>query len=88
MNLQKAMKSLTCPKSLINRTQPKDLIDNYVAKTFDGFMLCLDVYERKDDKWFVILTHAFAGWTQDDRVAFGIKNAAQYYKLGELKEML
>lgn len=88
MNLQASLKALRQQKSLVNRTQLKDEVEQLVAKTFDRKTLLLNIYENdKYGKWFVILTTAFDGWTDDARAAFDIFNGCEFYRLAELAEM-
>lgn len=87
MNLQESLKKLAYPKSLVRRTQIRDKVEGFTTKTFDRKTLCLDVYEKNDDKWYVISTTAFSGWTRDAQVAFDIYNNAEFYRLKELHQM-
>ena len=89
MNMQTAINSLKMPKSLVRRTNPRDQIDQFWAATFDSRPknVSLGVYETDADKWFVIVTHGFAGWTTDPGAAFYILNNCFVYTLAELDEM-
>ena len=86
--IQDQIRSLTFPKSMIRRTQPRDQVDHFHTKTWDGKTLDLDVYERRGDKWYVITTYGVIGWTRDAVAAFDVFNAAEFFTLGDLQEMV
>ena len=90
MNMHQAIASLNQPKSLIRRTQPRDFVESFWNPTFSRPLandVLLEVYENDDDKWFVISTPVFSGWTTDPSAAFYIANNAFVYTFDELEWM-
>lgn len=72
-------------KAIIRRTQARDFVEAFVAKTYDGRTVCLDVYESEErGKWFVILMPGFIGWTSDETAAFSILDNCGLFTLIEL----
>ena len=78
------MQKVNWRKSVVNKTKPSHRIDEMYKRTFDGHQICLEVYEFGLDKWFVILTPAFCGWTRDVNAAFDVFNNAEWFKMQEM----
>ena len=72
-------------RAIMRRTQGRDFVETFVAKTCDGKSICLDVYKsEKWGKWFVVLMPGFIGWTSDEGAAFSILNNCCAFNLDEL----
>lgn len=72
---------------ILRRTQRKDHIESFYAKTFDNRPVCLDVYEKAGEKWFVFLAPPIVAWTTDQTMAFAILRNVSAYKINELVQV-
>jgi len=90
MNMQEAIANLNFPKSLVRRSQQRDLVESFYASAADRESrdVTVQVYETANDKWFVVCTPSVLGWTRDPFIAFYILNNAFVYTHAEMAAMI
>lgn len=75
-------------RSILARTQVKNLEDSFIYKTYDKAPLIIEVYGNNNGQWFVIKTNAFVAWTRDASIIFTISGNCSIFTLREIAQLV